>query len=317
MISLVTGANGFTGAHVVRALLQRQYEVRGYVRASSDLQRLTGLDIALFKGDITEQESLRAALSGVDTVFHTAAYVDLGIVNQQEMHRVNTEGTRLLLEASLAAGVKRFVYCSTIGVFGDTQGAVVNESFQRSQDVFSSAYDETKLQAQAWVDAFQQRGLFTVSVLPSGIFGAGDPHFGPVIQRFLAGRLKWWAGGARITGIVHVEDVADVLILAAEKGRAGERYIASAGELSTRAMFDIMSAETGIPVPKEAPAWLVRAVGWGLEPVGRLFAFNPPLSRERVHYVYDRCVRVDAAKARRELGWTPRTPEQTIRSLVT
>ncbi len=318
MTTLVTGANGFTGAHVVRALLQRGRLVRGLVRASSDRTRLDGLAVALAQGDLTNPESLQAALIGVETVIHTAAYVDLGIVNVREMERANLEGSRTLLKSAVAAGVKRFVHCSTIGVLGHTGDTVVDETFVRRQTGYSSAYDRTKLHAQELVTQYAQEvpGFEVISVLPSGILGQGDPHFGPVIHKFLAGRLRYWVAGNRVTGIVHVEDAADALVLAAERGRPGERYIVSAGELTTGEMFSILSAETGIPPPRELPAAMVRAVGACLDPVGRIFRFNPPLSRERVHYLYDRCVRVNAAKARRELGWMPLSPEETVRRLI-
>jgi nucleoside-diphosphate-sugar epimerase len=220
------------------------------------------------------------------------------------------------MEVAQAVGVSKVVYCSTIGVFGDTKGQVVNETFKRTQADFSSAYDRTKYQAQQIVDEFAAQGLPVVSILPSGIFGADDPHFGPVMQQFLKRRLPLWVGGDRITGIVHVDDLVAAMILAAEKGKPGEHYIISAGDLTTREMFDILSQETGIPVPREAPKPLVRLVGNLLDPIGRLFKWQPPISRERVHYIYDRCVRVDATKARTELGWHPRSVPQTLHEIV-
>ena len=316
MKALVTGANGFTGSHLVRALEQRGDRVVGLVRKSSNLARLSNCNVQLIYGEITDRDALRTAMTGVDTVFHTAAYVELGLVNEVEMERVNVEGTRAVLEVAQAVGVSKVVYCSTIGVFGDTGGKAVNETFKRTQTNFSSAYDRTKYQAQELVDQFAAQGLPVVSILPSGIFGPDDPHFGPVMQQFLKGRLKLWAGGDRITGIVHVDDLVAAMILAAQKGKPGEHYIISAGDLTTREMFEILERETGIPVPREAPKPLVRLAGNLLDPIGRLLKWQPPLSRERVHYVYDRCVRVDATKARQELGWHPREVSETLREIV-
>ncbi|QYO68133.1 NAD-dependent epimerase/dehydratase family protein [Leptolyngbya sp. 7M] len=316
MKALVTGANGFTGSHLVKRLEQRGDTVVALVRKSSDLSRLAGTNAQLVYGDITDQQALATAVAGVDWVFHTAAYVELGLVDAALMERVNVEGTRQVLEAALAAGIRKMVYCSTIGVYGDTQGRVVDESFQRQQKDFSSAYDSTKYQAQQLVDQFAAEGLPVVSVMPSGIFGPDDPHFGPVLKAFLKGRLKLWAGGRRITGIVHVDDLVEAMLLAAEKANPGSHYIISAGDMSTREMFEFLSRETGIPVPKEVPEPLVRLAGNLLDPIGRLFSWQPPLSRERVHYVYDRCVRVSGNKARNELGWQPRSVEQTLRDVV-
>ncbi|MEO8892612.1 MAG: NAD-dependent epimerase/dehydratase family protein [Coleofasciculaceae cyanobacterium] len=313
---LVTGANGFTGSHLVKALEQRGDDIVGLVRKSSNLSRLSDCNIQLVYGEITDKKALQTAMNGVDTVFHTAAYVELGIVDEAKMERVNVEGTRAVLEVAKAAGVSKVVYCSTIGVFGDTQGTIINETFQRSQTDFSSAYDRTKYEAQQLVDQFAAQGLPVVSILPSGIFGADDPHFGPVMQQFFKGGLKLWAGGDRITGIVHVDDLVAAMILAAEKGKNGEYYIISTGDLTTREMFNILSKESGVPVPHEAPKALVRLAGNILDPIGRLFKWQPPISRERVHYVYDRCVRVDATKARQEIGWQPRSVSQTLQEIA-
>ena len=316
MKALVTGANGFTGSHLVYALEQRGEEVVGLVRKSSNLERLAKSKIQLVYGDITNQDVLKTAMSGVDTVFHIAAYVDLGIVNSEEMTRVNVEGTRTVLETAQKVGIKKVVYCSTIGIYGDSKGKVINETYQRQQQGFSSTYDSSKYEAQKLVDQFAQNGLPIVSVMPSGIFGADDPHFGLVLKLFLANKLKLWVGGDRITGIVHVDDLVEAMLLAAAKAPSGEHYIISAGELPTKEMFAILSQETGIPIPKEVPPSLARLVGNLLDPLGKLFQFNPPLSRERLHYVYDRCVRVDSTKAQQELGWQPRSPEVTLKQIA-
>lgn len=322
MKAFVTGANGFTASHLIQALERRGDMVVGLVRQSSDLSRLQGCQAELVYGDLAaiDQNALRAtlqqAMTDVDVVFHTAAYVELGIVDADKMARVNVEGTRMVLAAAQAAGVGKLVYCSTIGVFGDTQGRVVDETFERRQKDFSSAYDRTKYEAQQLIDKAAAQGFPVLSLLPSGIFGADDPHFGPVVQQFRKGGLKVWVGGDRITGIVHVDDLADAMLLAVDRGKPGEWYIISAGELTTREMFALLSRESGVPEPQELPEPIVRLAGNLLDPIGRWFSWQPPLSRERVHYIYDRCVRVDASKARRELGWQPRSVEATLKELV-
>jgi nucleoside-diphosphate-sugar epimerase len=313
---LVTGASGFTGSHLVQALVDRGDTVVAYVRASSNVEKLKGLPVTLAYGDITDQAAIAQAMEGVEIVCHTAAYVELGLVDEKRMERVNVQGTQAVLAAAQAAKVSKMVYCSTIGIYGDTQGQVIDETFQRTQQDFSSAYDRTKYLAQRAVDAAAKKGLDVVSVLPSGIFGADDPHFGPVLHTFLKGRLKVWAGGDRITGIVHVDDLVQAMLLAAERGKRGEHYIISAGELSTREMFTIFGREANLPAPQEAPKPLVQLLGTLLDPIGRLTGWQPPLSRERVHYIYDRCVRVNAQKARTELNWNPREPEVVLRDVL-
>lgn len=316
MKALVTGASGFTGSHLVQALVDRGDEVIAYVRASSNVEKLKTPPVTLAYGDITDEAALTQAMQGVDTVFHTAAYVELGLVDERRMEQVNIQGTQAVLAAARAAKVSKMVYCSTIGVYGDTQGEVIDETFQRTQKDFSSAYDRTKYLAQRAVNAAASHGLDVVSVLPSGIFGADDPHFGPVLQTFLKGRLKVWAGGERMTGIVHVDDLVQAMLLAVEHGKRGEHYIISAGELSTQEMFSIVGRKSGIPAPKEAPKALVQLLGTLLDPIGRITRWQPPLSRERVHYIYDRCVRVSAQKARNELNWNPRDPETVLADVL-
>jgi len=256
-------------------------------------------------------------MEDVDTVFHTAAFVELGLVNASEMERVNVEGTQAVLEIAKEKDISKMVYCSTIGIYGDTKGQVVDETFERTQENFSSAYDSTKYEAQQLVDNYALIGLPVVSVMPSGILGADDPHFGPLFKLFLQGKLKLWVGGDRITGIVHVDDLVNAMILAAEKGERGEHYIVSAGEIPSREMFEIISKQTGVSTPVEVPPPIVRLVGNVLNPIGQLLSWNPPIGKERVHYLYDRCVRVNATKARQKLGWQPRSVSQTLQEIAT
>lgn len=317
MKALITGANGFTGSHLVKALVQRGDSVVGLVRESSDLTRLENTGIQLVKGDITDRNALRQAMQDVDTVFHTAAFVELGLVDAEKMERVNVEGTQAVLEVAKEMEISKMVYCSTIGIYGDTKGEVVDETFERTQENFSSAYDSTKYEAQQLVDNYAVIGLPVVSVMPSGIYGPDDPHFGPVFKLFLQGKLKLWVGGDRITGIVHVDDLVSAMILAAEKAKRGEHYIISAGELPLREMFEILSEQTGVSTPAEVPQPIARVVGNILDPIGKILSWNPPIGKERIHYIYDRCVRVDARKARDKLGWEPRPVSQILQEIAT
>ncbi|MEO1427531.1 MAG: NAD-dependent epimerase/dehydratase family protein [Cyanobacteria bacterium J06633_8] len=317
MKALVTGANGFTGSHLVKALVRRGDSVVGLVRKSSDLTRLKDTEIQLVTGDIADRNALRQAMQDVDMVFHTAAFVELGLVDAEKMERVNVEGTQAVLEIAKEMEISKMVYCSTIGIYGDTQGEVIDETFERTQQDFSSAYDSTKYEAQQLVDNYAVIGFPVVSVMPSGIYGPDDPHFGPVFKLFLQGKLKLWVGGDRITGIVHVDDLVNAMILAAEKGERGEHYIISAGELPLREMFEIISEKTGIPTPVEVPQPIARLIANILDPLGKLLSWNPPIGKERIHYIYDRCVRVDAKKARDKLGWEPRSLPQILHEIVT
>ncbi|MEM1252954.1 MAG: NAD-dependent epimerase/dehydratase family protein [Cyanobacteria bacterium P01_H01_bin.21] len=308
MKALVTGANGFTGSHLVKLLRSQGHTVIGLVRRTSDLSRLAAMDLELAYGDITDAAILSQAMAGVDVVFHIAACVDLGIVDATRMQRVNVEGTRTVLEAiKTQTHPPKLIYCSTIGIYGDTAGQVIDESYQRTQKGFSSAYDETKYKAQQLVNQHVADGFSAVSLMPGGIFGADDPHFGPVIKLFLKGRLPLWPGCDRITGIVHVDDLVQAMVLAAEKAPSGEHFIISAGELSIGEMFKILGDAVGVKAPADAPKPLVRIIGSILDPIGKAFSWNAPLNNELVHYIYDRCVRISGEKAMRDLAWQPRS----------
>ncbi|MEM9539610.1 MAG: NAD-dependent epimerase/dehydratase family protein [Cyanobacteria bacterium P01_E01_bin.42] len=316
MKAFITGVNGFTGSHLAKRLRDRGYEVKGLVRKSSDLSRLQNCEIELVYGDICDRDVLEKALKDVDLVFHLAAYVELGLVDEAKMERVNVEGTRAILEVAKASKIAKMIYCSTIGVYGDTGGKIVNETFERQQKNFSSAYDRTKYQAQQLVNEFHQQGLPIISLMPAGILGPDDPHFGPILNLFCQGKLKFWVGGDRLTGIVHVDDLAEAMILAAEKSQLGEHYIISTGELKTREMFALLGQKMEIPSPTDLPEFLVRIIGNILDLVGRLFSWNPPIGKERVHYLYDRCVRIDGSKAREKLGWQPRSLTETLQDSI-
>ncbi|MBT9313887.1 NAD-dependent epimerase/dehydratase family protein [Leptothoe spongobia] len=317
MKALVTGANGFTGSHLVQLLVAQGNDVVGLVRRTSDLSRLADLDVQLVYGDITNADALNQAMADVDVVFHIAACVDLGIVDAARMERVNVEGTRTVLTAIRAQpNPPKLVYCSTIGIYGDTAGKVIDETYQRTQEGFSSAYDETKFKAQQLVNQHVADGFSAVSLMSGGIFGADDPHFGPVIKLFLQGRLPIWPGCDRITGIVHVDDLVQAMLLAAEKAPSGEHFIISAGELSIGEMFNILGDAAGVKAPVDAPKSLVRLIGGLLDPIGKAFSWNAPLNNELVHYIYDRCVRISGEKARRDLGWQPRSIPEILTGIV-
>ncbi|NEQ52296.1 MAG: NAD-dependent epimerase/dehydratase family protein [Leptolyngbya sp. SIO3F4] len=313
MKALVTGANGFTGSHLVQLLVSQGHQVVGFVRRTSDLSRLEGINLEFTYGDITDGNALKTSMADVDWVFHIAACVDLGIVDAARMKRVNIEGTHTVLEAIKAQpNPPKLIYCSTIGIYGDTAGQVIDETYQRSQKGFSSAYDETKYKAQQLVNQHVADGYSAVSLMPGGIFGADDPHFGPVIKLFLKGRLPLWPGCDRITGIVHVDDLVQAMVLAAEKAPSGEHFIISAGELSIGEMFKILGDAAGVSAPADAPKPLVRLIGGILDPIGKAFSWNAPLNNELVHYIYDRCVRISGEKAMRDLAWQPRSVPEIL-----
>ena len=144
------------------------------MRKTSDLSRLNNCKVELIYGEITDSEIINKAMEDIDIVFHLAAYVELGLVNVAEMARVNVEGTRTILEIAKTKSISKMIYCSTIGIHGNSFGEIINETFQHQQKNFSSAYDRTKYEAQQLVNEFVAAGLPVVSMMPSGIFGVDD-----------------------------------------------------------------------------------------------------------------------------------------------
>ncbi|NEO28771.1 MAG: epimerase, partial [Kamptonema sp. SIO4C4] len=142
------------------------------------------------------------------------------------------------------------------------------------------------------------------------------PHFAPVIRLYLQKKLPLWLGSDRMMGIVHVDDLVEGMLLAAEKSPPGEHYILSAPELPVQEMFALLDEKTGLGKPKEVPKVLVYGLTGLLEPIGHLLSWNPPISLERLHYVYERCVRIQAQKAQDKLGWQPRLPQVILEEFL-
>lgn len=234
--ALVTGGTGFVGAHVVRALLNDgSVEVRTLVRAGSDTRNLADadgrpLDVERVTGDLTDADSLRAAVAGVDVLFHVAARYELARTNRAEMIAVNVDGTTALMRAALEAGVERVVYTSSTAAIGwaGPHGEPADESQWLDPRDAAGPYEESKLLAERAVQAMVRReGLPAVVVNPTAPIGPLDRRptpTGRLIRDAAQGRLPGYMRSAGLN-IVDVRDVAQGHLLAWRRGRVGERYI--------------------------------------------------------------------------------------------
>src|SRR5262245_12666993 len=231
MNCLVTGASGFIGANLVHELTQRGHHVRALVRRGSDLRGLAGIKHEPATGDITEIATLQRAMEGCDWCFHVAATYQLWMRNYEPMYATNVQGTRMVLEAALAAGCSRIVYTSTVGCIGLPEGHSgqvdpTNEAAPVSAAQMTTHYKLSKWQAERMALEFAARGAPVVIVNPTAPIGPRDVKptpTGKVIVDFLNREMPAYLD----TGLnwVHVRDVALGHILAAERGRLGERYI--------------------------------------------------------------------------------------------
>ena len=246
MRTLVTGASGFVGSAVARALLAAGHEVRVVVRKTSALANIADLPVERVEGDLLEPASLRGIMAGCDALFHVAADYRLWVPDREAMFRANVEGTRALMEEALTAGVKRVVYTSSVATLGSVPGGVADERTPVGYGDMIGPYKQSKFRAEEEVHRLIRLGLPAVIVNPSTPVGPRD------IKPTPTGRLVRDAARGRIpayvdTGlnIVHVDDVAQGHLLAYAHGRIGERYILGGDNLTLAAILTLIARIAG------------------------------------------------------------------------
>lgn len=315
---LVTGANGFLGSWLTRALARQGHEVYALVRAQSDLSELDGVDCNYVFGDVTDLESLYKSFSGIDTVFHLAGLIAYKKSDRNQMEKVNVFGTENVIEACLTKGVRKLVYVSSVVAVGAgfNQTQVLNEESPYNVSKLNLGYFETKHAAEKLVvDAFKNKGLDCVIVNPSTIYGEGDAKKGSrkTQLKVAQGKFKFYTSGG--VSVVAVEDVVTAIISAWTAGRSGERYILSGDNITIKELFQYIAEEAGVPAPaKKIP----RAVIFTLGRIGDLmesFGMKGSLSTENA-WTATMFHWFDNSKAKKELGFNPRPAREAIRSSV-
>src|SRR6266566_2030182 len=265
MNCFVTGASGFIGANLVHELVTRGHRVKALLRPSADLRGLTGADFERIEGDVSDRERLEQSMRGCDWCFHVAASYHLWLRDYRPMYAANVEGTRNVLEAAVGAGCQRIIYTSTVGCIGlprVANGHIVatDETSPVSEAQMSNHYKRSKWQAEQVALELARKGLPIVIVNPTAPVGPRDVKptpTGKVIVDFLNRAMPAYLD----TGLnwVHVRDVAIGHILAAEKGRIGERYILgnAAGNWTMKEAFAVLEEITGIRAPRIRIPYLV------------------------------------------------------------
>jgi len=316
---LVTGGTGFVGSALVRAFLDAGYPVRALVRATSGRSNLAGLDIEIAEGDVCDAAAVARAMAGISYVVHAAADYRLWAADPDAILRTNFEGTRIVMQAALAAGVERIVYTSsvaTLGLRSDAQAA--DESLPLSQQAAIGAYKRSKVVAERWVEAMAAKErLPAVIVNPSTPVGPRDIRptpTGRMIIAAAAGRMPAFVD----TGLnfVHVDDVAAGHIAALERGRVGERYILGGDNVALRDMLSEIAVLTGRRAPRlKLPRAPLYPIAVGAQIVARATGREPLLtvdglrmSRQRMFFC--------SAKAERELGFRARPHGEGIRDAL-
>ena len=318
MKALVTGATGFVGGAVARALIHRGIEVRVMARAGADLQNLQELTVERVEGDLRDQDSLRRALTGCQQLYHIAAHYALWAKDPSIFYHVNVTGTKTLLEAARDIGTERIVYCSTIGAIGiPPEGGLGTEETPVVFEQMAGHYKRSKYLAEQEVLKLAKAGLPVVIVNPSAPVGIGDVKptpTGQVIVDFMKGRMPAYIETGM--NIVDVDDVATGHLLAMEKGRIGERYILGSANLMLREVLEILSRLTGVKAPTiKLPRLAILPLAYLNQWMANITGQPPRIPLEGVKMAKYK-MHYDCSKAVRELGFPQTPPEVALGKAV-
>jgi dihydroflavonol-4-reductase len=318
MTTLVTGASGFVGSHVARQLVSAGQSVRVLVRRGSNLAALGGLHVECFEGDLRDTSSLERAMLGVRRVYHVAADYRLWTPRPEEIYETNVEGTRRLLAAAKNAGVERIVYTGTVATIAvPRHGALPNEDTRATVDEMIGHYKRSKFLAEQVAVEAAAAGVPVVIVNPTAPVGPWDwkpTPTGRIILDFLKGKMPAYVDTG--LNVAAVEDIAAGHLLAAEKGRIGERYILGARNMTLKQILDALSAITGRPAPRvRLPHAIALAAGYADQLFSRLAGREPQIPVEGVKMSRHRMF-VESDKAARELGYNPTSVEAALERAV-
>ena len=318
MKALVTGATGFVGAAVARALLGGQWQVRVLARRGSDRRNLQNLNVEVCEGDLGDSSSLEHAAQGCDGLFHVAADYRLGAPDPAELYRVNVEGTRKVLSAAYRAGIRRIVYTSSVATIGiPADGTPGDERSESSLANMIGHYKRSKYLAEEVVRDAARGGLSVVIVSPSTPVGPGDVKPTPTGQLVLdaaAGKMPAYVDTG--LNIVHVDDVAAGHLLAYERGTPGERYILGGQDLSLREILEMIARLEGRKPPRvRLPYGLVLPIAYVAEGFARITGRRGRITLEGVRMSRKKMF-FSSAKAARELGYRWRPPVQAFEDAI-
>ena len=300
----VTGASGFVTGAVARALVARGDTVRALVRNARRAQRLEGVELVY--GDLANENALRTGMQGADAVIHGAAMYEIGLDKRQReaMHEANVRGTAHVLSTARAAAIPRTVYLSTVAVFGNTRGQVVDESYERSDPTYTSYYEETKLRAHEIAQGFIADGLPVVIVQPGQVYGPGDHSgFGLLLAAFARGRLPIVPFPDLGLNLTYRDDVAAGIVRALDAGQPGRSYVMGGEIVRAADAFATLAKVLG----KTAPRW---QLPYGVLEAAALFRGQ---LREVISSAKGVTFWATDERAKRELGYTSRTIEEGFR----
>jgi nucleoside-diphosphate-sugar epimerase len=317
--AFVTGATGFIGGNLAKRLRARGDSVAALVRSPEKAGDLRDAGCELVEGDLADEGAIRAGLDGCDAVFHVGAVYKVGIrtAEQPAMYDANVEGTKRVLDAAIDAGISRIVYVSTNGVFGNTRGKVVDESYERQPLDFLSYYEETKVLAHREANSRIEAGAPILIAQPGGVYGPGDTsQLGNFIDQVRKGRMPLKVFPESGFNFVHVDDVIEGILLVHDKGRLGETYILG-GEIATvDRLIELVARLSGRRPPRFTLPPMMAKLAIPFGPVlGPLFKL-PPNLREGIRSAQGVTYWGTHEKAKRELGYSPRALETGLRQTL-
>lgn len=310
MKAFVTGGTGFIGKHVVKKLLKDGHEVYALARSERSAAILVGMGAQVVPGDITDTESMRGGMDGCDLVIHLAAWYKLGAMDASQAESINVGGTRKVLRLAHELGIPKIVYVSTVAVFGDTKGQLVDESYFQGGP-FLTNYDRTKWLAHYKVAVpLIEKGAPIVIVMPGGVYGPGDKSILAEMMRLFYRGMPAMPGPELTLTYAHVGDVADGILLVANKGKIGESYLLTGPAIPLGEMVDFWGHLTGkMPPNLRIPSAMLRPFSPLMGFINNLVPLSPAFSQEAVASLGSTYI-ARSDKVREELGWQTR-PLQT------
>ena len=305
MPDLVTGATGFTGSHLALSLARAGRQVRALVRDTARARELAAAGVELVAGDIRDADALRRATAGVSTVYNIAALYRQAGLPRHTYRAVNATAAGAIVEAAAAAGARRVVHCSTVGVHGDVEHPPANEDAPLKP---GDLYQETKLEGERLArDAGQRTGIPVTIVRPSGIYGPGDRRLLKLFRGVARGRFPMLGSGRIYYHLTYIDDLVEGFRLCGEHPAAANRtYILAGGEVTTLNELVELVADVARTKPPRIhlPVWPVWIAGAACELLCAPFGLEPPLYRRRVDF-YTKSRAFDISRARQEIGYTP------------
>ena len=319
MLAFVTGATGFVGSHVARALAAQGADLRLLVRSGSDLRNIQELQAERVMGDLRDAASLKKAVAGCDVVFHVAADYRLWVRDPDEMYRSNVEGTKAILEAARESKVRRMVYTSSVATMGfQSNGHLANEESPVSLANMIGPYKRSKYMAEELAIEAGKSGMDVVVVNPTTPVGERDikpTPTGRIVVDFLKKKFPAYVDTG--LNLVDVAECAQGHIAALEKGRSGERYILGGENLTLKQILDRLADITGLPSPKiEVPYVVALATGVVDQVVTGYIRNREPRATIDAVRMGRKKMFVSSGKAEQDLGWKTVPVDAALRRAV-